>query len=399
MLANLKIYTMEFKKNQRKLLITTEVFAPDVGESASYGRLLAQKLATDWQITVITYSSVFNFAEDKNLNFKVIRVWKKWPWFLRHIIYFLKVAIETAKSDQVLVLNVLIGGLPVLIFSKIFRKKYLVKIVGDRAWEAAINKRKTSLLIDDFQKARKWGWIGLIARIQSLICKKADLVIVPSRYLEKMVTGWGVDAEKIKVIYNSVDFESVNMNREKARVKIGIPGSIILSIGRLVPWKGFRMLIKIMPQLLEINSFFRLIIIGEGPEKKILEIMIKNLRLENKVFILGRKNKKELVIYLAAADIFVLNTGYEGFSHQILEAMAAGTPVITTAVGSNLEIIKQGENGFMIRYNDEFNLMEAIKTVFKTPELREQFIEEGKETVAHFNVDKMIEETEKILNL
>lgn len=126
--------------------------------------------------------------------------------------------------------------------------------------------------------------------------------------------------------------------------------------------------------------------------------MVKNMGLDKKVYLVGRKNKEELATYLAAAEIFLLNTGYEGFSHQILEVMMAGVPVVTTAVGGNKEVIHQGENGFMIKYNDEFNLVEAVKTVWQTPELQKRFIEEGKKAAEYFSVDKMINETAKILN-
>jgi len=72
--------------------------------------------------------------------------------------------------------------------------------------------------------------------------------------------------------------------------------------------------------------------------------------------------------------------------------------VITTAVGGNKEIICQGENGFMVKYNDEFNLTEAVKTLWKMPELREQFAEEGKKTARLFSADNMLKETANLLN-
>ena len=93
------------------------------------------------------------------------------------------------------------------------------------------------------------------------------------------------------------------------------------------------MLIKLMPQLLQVNQFFRLVIVGDGPDMKMLQSVVRNLGLERKVFLVGRKTPAEVALYYAAADMFVLNTGYEGFSHQVLEAMQAGVPVITTACG------------------------------------------------------------------
>lgn len=379
------------------LVITTDVFPPDVGDSASYVRLLAEKVARVSPVAVVTYSSVIRDKDDKSLPFKVIRVWKRLPRFFRHLVYFSKVLSVAKKADAIFALNAVSAGTPALTAAKILKKKFFVKIVGDYAWEIAINKGKTQFLINDFQKTKKNGWIGVLHRLQVWVCRNSDCVIVPSAYLAGIVAGWGVPKELVKVVYNSVDMEPAGLDRQTAREKIGIPGNVILSVGRLVPWKGFKMLIKIMPQLLEINQFFRLVIVGDGPDKKILQSMVRNLGLERKVFLVGKKTHTELPVFMAAADIFVLNTGYEGFSHQILEAMMAGVPLVTTLAGGNKEVVRQGENGFMVRYNDEFNLVEAIKTTWQTPALREQFAEEGKKTAATFSVDKMYRETLGVL--
>jgi glycosyltransferase involved in cell wall biosynthesis len=381
-----------------KILITTGIFPPDIGGPASHAGLLGRELSKrDVSVTVLTYSSVLRSDDDETRPFKIVRVWRGTPKILRHFVYFLKALSLAREADVILALNAVSAGLPALWAAKIRKKRFFVKIVGDYAWETAVNSGKTFLLIDDFQKTKRRGWAGILHKYQVKVCKKADGVIVPSNYLANMVKNWGVPEGKIKVIYNGVDFKPLEIDREEARKKIGIAGNIILSVGRLVPWKGFRMLIKIMPKLFEINQFFRLVIVGDGPEKKILESIVKNMHLENKGYLVGKKSKEELALLSAAADIFVLNTAYEGFSHQILEAMAAGLPVITTAVGGNREIIRQGENGFMVKYNDEFNLIEAIKTVWQMGELRTRFIEEGKKTVEHFSFEKMINETAKIL--
>ena len=381
----------------RSILITTGVFSPDIGGPASYGKILAEKISGQFQITVATYSSVFNCSEDKKLPYRVIRIWRKIPWLFRHFLFFCKIFLVARKSDIIFSLNAVSVGVPAIVAAKIWRKKFFVKIVGDYAWEIAVNKRKTSLLMNDFQKSKRKGWIGVLHKIQSWLTKNADGVIVPSEYLGRVVRGWGVSQNKIHVVYNQVEFKKSELTKEEARKKIDISGNIIVSIGRLVPWKGFRMLIKIMPELLKINQFFRLVIIGDGPEKSNLDSMVKNMRLEKKVYIVGRKSQSEVADYLAASDIFVLNTGYEGFSHLILEVMTAGVPVVTTTVGGNKEIIHQGENGFMVKYNDEFNLIEAIKTVWQVPEMRQRFIDGGLKASGLFSVDSMFQETVKVL--
>lgn len=379
------------------VIIATGIFPPEIGGPASYVLTLAQRLAGNFTVTVVTYSSSFRDKNDRSLPFRVVRVWNKNPKFYRNLLYFFKLLVNAGKSNLILSLNATNTGLPAMFAARILAKRFIVKIPGDYAWEIAVNRGQTDLLLDDFQTSKKHGLIWFYHVVQTFVCRKADGIIVPSEYLADIVKGWGIDPKKIRVIYNGVDFEAKSLTREEARIKIGISGNIILSVGRLVSWKGFKMLIKIMPQLFEINQFFRLVIIGSGPEFQKLQIMIKNLRLDKKVYLVGRRTKDELATYLAAADIFVLNTGYEGFSHQIVEAMAAGVPIITTSAGGNREIVHQGENGFMIKYNDEFNLVEAIKTVWQSPELRQKFVEQGKKTAEFFSVQKMINQTKDFL--
>jgi len=362
-----------------RILIATGIFPPDIGGPATYAHTMSKALSGQgFKVEVSVYS----------------RVSKKLPKGLRHLVYFFKALPLVKRSDTVLALNAVSVGLPILLAAKFFKKRFIVRIVGDYAWEMASVRAQTGLLIDDFQKLSNRGNLH---KIQSYVCRKADKIIVPSEYLKDIVIGWGINPEKIKVIYNGVDFKPVDLSKEEARTKLGIHGNIILSVGRLVPWKGFRMLIKIMPQLLELNQFFRLVIVGDGPERKNLEAMAKNIGLDKKIYIVGKKSPEELALYLAAADVFVLNSGYEGFSHQILESMKAGVPVVASAILGNREIVKQGENGFLVKYNDEFNIIEAIKTLHKNPDVGEDFIKNGKETVNKFNVQRMIEETIKLL--
>ncbi|OGN25619.1 MAG: hypothetical protein A3B12_00500 [Candidatus Yanofskybacteria bacterium RIFCSPLOWO2_01_FULL_44_88] len=376
----------------RRILITTGIFPPEIGGPATYALLLARHLSKNNKVTILTFGKKDYTREGFNL----VYVSRRWPRGLRHLILLAKLFVLAPRHDVIFALNAVSVGWPSSIAARAYKKKFVVKIVGDYAWEMAMNRGQTQLLIDEFQNSPKTGKIGRLDRIQRRICREADTVIVPSGYLAQIVRGWGAKPEKIKVIYNGVDVPNV-IDKQEAKKKIGISGNIILSVGRLVPWKGFKMLIKIMPKLFEINQFFALVIVGDGPEKSILESMVKNLGLSRKVHIVGRKNKEQLADYLAAADIFVLNTGYEGFSHQILEAMGAGLPVVTTAVGGNREVIHQGENGFMVKYNDEFNLIETIKAIWTVPEMRERFIEEGKKTIRKFSSEKMISETVQIL--
>mgnify|MGYP001583424763 CR=1 FL=1 len=383
----------------KRLLITTGIFAPDIGGPASYARSLATRLASRGiTVTIVTYSSVAHRADDKQLPFRVCRVWTKLPWGLRHTLFFFRVLMHARRAQVILTLNAVSAGVPSAWAARLTGKPLIVKIVGDYAWEIAVQTGRTFLMINEFQKSPKSGRIRRLDRLQRWVCHRAKRIIVPSKHLSDLVEGWGVPQGRIAVIYNGVALEPVPASKEEARRHIGVSGNVILTAGRLVPWKGFRMLIKLMPQLLQVNQFFRLVIIGDGPDMTMLQSVVRNLGLERKVYLVGRRTSAEMAWYLAAADMFVLNTGYEGFSHQVLEAMSAGVPVITTSVGGNREIVVQGQNGFLVRYNDEFNLVEAIKTLSRQTELRDHLVANGRTTVVAFSIKKMFDETTKVLN-
>jgi len=152
-----------------------------------------------------------------------------------------------------------------------------------------------------------------------------------------------------------------------------------------------------MPALLNENESYRLVIVGDGPERAPLETMTRSLGLEKSVYLMGRKSQEELSFYLAAADIFVLNSFYEGCSFQILEAMAAGVPVVATTSGGIPERIRQGENGFMVPFDDEASLLAAIKALRSDGRLRDKFIEEGRKTAAIFTPERAAKETIELL--
>jgi len=379
------------------IIIATGIFSPDIGGPASYAQTLASRLAETEKVIVFTYSSVWSSSADEKLPFRVVRIWAKWPKGIKHGIYLIKILLAAKNCKIIFALNAVSAGIPARFAARVFNRKFVVKIVGDSAWERAIGRGKTSLLLNDFQKVKHSGRVRMLHALQLSVCKGAHTIVVPSEYLSGVVHGWGIPREKIKIIYNGSDFKPSPLSKEEAKKKLGITGNILFTWGRLVPWKGFRMLIKIMPKLAEINPFFKLVIVGSGPDRSVLEVMVKNMRLERKVILIGRKNLKEVAEYLATADIAILNSGYEGFSHQLLEAMIAGVPLVTTNAGGNREIIHQGENGIMVKYNDEFNLIEVIRAVWNNPELQEHFIEEGKKTASHFSVEKMFSETIALL--
>jgi glycosyltransferase involved in cell wall biosynthesis len=225
------------------------------------------------------------------------------------------------------------------------------------------------------------------------VARRADSVIVPSEYLKNViVNGWGISLEQVEVIYNAFELQKINITRDEARAKLLLSGEIIVSIGRLVPWKGFETLIELFPDIVKRNPKAKLYIIGGGPERKNLESRIKNQESKNSIFLTGNISHEEAVSYLIAADVFVLNTGYEGLSHTILEAMSVGVPIITTRVGGNLELIEDGISGRLVEYQDKKAITEAIVEVFTNVDMaRQRFGKSAREKAAEFSKEKMFD--------
>ena len=115
--------------------------------------------------------------------------------------------------------------------------------------------------------------------------------------------------------------------------------------------------------------------------------------------LVGRVSHQEIPFYFKAADIFVLNSGYEGLSHTILEAMTLGTPIVASAQGGNPELIKDSFNGFLIEYNNQEHLKGAILKLWQNKELQEKFVRNSEEKIKQFNWKNLAEQTLEILRI
>ncbi len=360
-----------------KILIATGIYPPDVGGPATYSKLLKDELPKHG-IDV----QVLSFGQVRYL-----------PKILRHLTYFIKTLKKGREVDVIYALDPVSVGLPSILASKILGKRFILKMVGDYAWEQYQQKEGIRFVTPEGFQNMKVDLISSLRRkIERHVGKKADRIVVPSNYLKKIVMMWGVKEEKIKVVYNAVALKDAIESKEELRKKFEIKGSIIFSAGRLVPWKGFELLIEIMKDLPD----SKLLIAGEGPLREKLEKKIKDLDLKNKVKLVGRLEQDDLLKKIKASDLFVLNTGYEGLSHQLLEVMKVGTPIITTEVGGNPEVIENNKDGILVGYNDKEAIVSAISSIL-IDNKGENFVKNAKDKLSLFGKKRMIIETIKVL--
>jgi glycosyltransferase involved in cell wall biosynthesis len=192
--------------------------------------------------------------------------------------------------------------------------------------------------------------------------RRADYVVALSDELKEIVARLGVSSERIQVVLNGVDRSCFYpRDRGDCREKLGLPAEakIIVSVGRLSEGKGHGELVRIMPGLSAKENVVLYIIGGVNPEddySHALYALIRNLELTN-VYLLDKVEHQMLPVWYSAADLFCLASRDEGCPNVILEALACGTPVVSTDVGAVAKIVLQGKNGLMVSM-DEFGSLE-----------------------------------------
>ena len=379
------------------IVIATGIFPPDIGGPATYSVTLAEEFsARGHKVTIVTYG---NFKKEAQaMRYELHGISRTLPKGLRHLMYGMRVLQSGRHADVIYAQDPISAGVPACIAARLLRKKFVLKVVGDYAWEQGIQRFGVTDLLDDFLKKRYGFRVQILRFLEAFVARKARMIIVPSAYLKTVVHAWGVVNSHITVVYNAVHIEVRSSTTEEARKELYLEGTVLLSVGRLVPWKGFRMLIELLPELIKKRSDIRLVISGSGPEREQLEARAHNLQVQHHVLFLGAILHKQLMRYLTASDIFVLNTGYEGFSHQLLEVLAMPIPIITTLAGGNKEIIQDGENALVARYNNTEDWIDAITRLITDTDLYNKLSKPKSTILERYTKERMIEETLQVLS-
>jgi|GEM_PF-150881 len=200
-----------------------------------------------------------------------------------------------------------------------------------------------------------------------------DKIVAMSKNLKNdLISTFGLSDKKITVVYNGLDIERFKPNMklgEQGRREIGINDGekVIGSVGRLIHGKDYKTFLLAAKLLLLNNPLLRFVIVGNGSVRKDLEIFTEELGIEKNVIFTGERF--DIPKMLNLMDFYVSTSLDEGLSNTILEALAAGKPIIATNVGGTPEIIKDGINGFLIQPKDEKRLSHIILELLSNKEL------------------------------
>jgi glycosyltransferase involved in cell wall biosynthesis len=342
-----------------RVLITSPVFPPDLGGPAVYVPSLGRFLAERGHVV-----RVVAFCSDPDPGGHLFAVVSIAPGLLplRYLRAFFAVLREARRADVVYVNEHL--ALVHVLAARLAGRPVVIRIMVDGAWEIA--HRRGWCGDDDIVtfQTRSYGWrVGLTRFLQRLWWAWCARIVACSDFLRAiLVEHHGVPPGKIVRIHNAYHGPAAGDVPEtpaEARARVGLEEGprYLLTICRLMVWKGVD---GILRALKELPEDVHLLIAGDGDMGAAWKRLASDLGLSARVRFLGNVPHERIPLYIRSAEVFVLNSRYEGLSHTLLEVMALGTPIVASRVCGNPEVIEDGVNGLLVDPRDGEELRRAV---------------------------------------
>ena len=192
---------------------------------------------------------------------------------------------------------------------------------------------------------------------------RADGLLAVSAALRDDMAALGLARERIKVHHTGIDLDRFRPgDREAARRALGVAGPLLVSAGWLIPRKGQAFAIEALARV----PGATLLLVGDGPDRGALEQLARRFGVAGRVRFLGSMAHEELPALLAAADVVVQPTEAEGLANVWVEAVACGTPVVTTDVGGARDVVDRPEAGRLVP-RDSSAIAAAIRDILAAP--------------------------------
>lgn len=221
------------------------------------------------------------------------------------------------------------------------------------------------------------SWLNTLYKhtVSKVTFQIADHILCYTDIEKEKIVNLGIDPKKISVIHNGVDI-SLFAPRDSEK---NSHNKQILWVGRFVTGKGVDYLIDALSQVRKMMPETALVLVGEGPEKKLIEDRIQNLHLQSSVTLIDYLDNTDLPKVYKNSDIFVLPSLMEGVPRTILEAMSCGIPVVTTNLPHLVEIIEGA--GLVVPPKEPALLSDAILTILGDPSLAKMMGQHGRKKI------------------
>ena len=379
-----------------RVLITAPVFPPDLGGPAVYvpsvGRFLVDR---GHEVRVIAFCSD---PEPTGYPFEVTAI-ARGSLPVRYLRAFWEVLKAASWADVVYVQEHL--ALLHVLAAKLRRRPVVIRIMVDGSWEIA--HRKGWCGGDDIVtfQGKRYGWrVSLTRLLQRRWWAWCTRIICCSEFLRGiLVDHHGVAADKAITVlnaYHGPQAADVSETRVEARGVLGLEPDrrYVLTICRLMGWKRVDGIIRAVAEL---PDDVHLLVAGDGDMEEEWKALARELGAGDRVHFLGNVPHAQIPLHVRAADVFVLNSEYEGLSHTLLEVQALGTPMIASGVCGNPEVVEDDVNGLLVDPYDPKTLEVALRRVLDDPALGERYVAAGLERTSRFDRETTFSRVEEIL--
>jgi glycosyltransferase involved in cell wall biosynthesis len=204
----------------------------------------------------------------------------------------------------------------------------------------------------------------------------------------------GIPVTKTRVIHNGIDIPAL---ARTVHLPPGWPvvGPRAAMVANLIRYKGHREVLQAVSIVKSRHPSFRLVLMGEGPERARLQDQARDLGIEDNIVFAG--SQAEAATLVQAFDFTILGSSEEGFPNAVMESMASAIPVISTAVGGVAELVEDGVDGRLVPYGDPTAMAGAISWMIDHPEDRHRMGQVARQRIAdRFSTELMVRETEAV---
>jgi glycosyltransferase involved in cell wall biosynthesis len=252
------------------------------------------------------------------------------------------------------------------------------------------------------------GWTGHTRKVRlnealdRQFLKLMDVVVCVSDGQAKRVRHAGVSPDRVIVIRNAIDLDRFStVDASYAEMMAGLfPNSvdhIVVAVGRLSPEKGFDVLVAAARKVLDRVPGAGFVLIGDGPLRRSLEESARSAGIADRFVVTGFRSDVDRM--LPHADVLAQSSHTEGLPNVILEACAAGVPVVATAVGGTAEVVREGWNGYLVSANDANALASRLCELLRSRATRTAMGQRGREHVqAHYSFTRQSREYQQLFD-
>ena len=365
-----------------RVLVVSGIWPPDVGGPASHAPEVAEFLrGRGHQVSVVVTADGPPAPEAYPVHWVSRRV----PPGPRHLAVMLEIA-RRARSASVVYSTGMVGRSGY--GTALAGRPLVFKLTSDPVYERSLRYGLAGGDLDAFQREHGLR-IDLLRRVRDHALGRAAAVVCPSESLRRLAIGWGLDPGRVTRLPNPVVAPSDLAPREELRRRLGLDGRTLVFAGRLTPQKS----LEVALDAIAATEGIELVLVGDGPRRAELEARAAGLPVR----FLGAQPRHTVFEWLRAADASLLASSWENFPHVVVEALAVGTPVIATAVGGVPEIVRDGENGLLVRPGDPAALAAAIGRFFAEPDLGARLRAAAAPSAERFAPGEIYGELERIL--